>query len=101
MSALFTKIINKISNHICFHYKAAKIKPIVEHTNPISNLTSQNLTSQNLKYNKLSERIIDSQKVMSEDLYFIETLENEKLIHLIKIQNEMIDTYIEALTNDE
>jgi hypothetical protein len=96
MSALFTKIINKISNHICFHYKAAKIKPIVEHTNPISNLTSQNL-----KYNKLSERIIDSQKVMSEDLCFIETLENEKLIHLIKIQNEMIDTYIEALTNDE
>jgi hypothetical protein len=38
---------------------------------------------------------------MSEDLCFIETLENEKLIHLIKIQNEMIDTYIEALTNDE
>jgi hypothetical protein len=96
MSALFTKIINKITNHICFHYKASKIKPIVEHINPNSNLTSQNL-----KYNKLSERIIDSQKVMSEDLCFIETLENEKLIHLIKIQNEMIDTYIEALTNDE
>ena len=47
--------------------------------------------------NDIITTMVESVKITEEDLYFIETLDKANMVRLIRVQTEMINSYIDAL----
>jgi hypothetical protein len=47
--------------------------------------------------NNIITKMVESIKITEEDLYFIETLDKANMVRLIRVQTEMINSYIDVL----
>ena len=47
--------------------------------------------------NNIITTMVESIKITEEDLYFIETLDKANMVRLIRVQTEMINSYIDVL----